>query len=150
MPRRETALRSFAKDAGLAEDSKFLSHWFGLVKRAEQQEQLPRPSPWNCFAREAPQPIEENKTSGYDLRAWAFDAGLPEESQFLSHWFCVGEVDGQLPRPHQMRAEAVQDKHGQDTRNAWTSPQGCSPCVVLSEAPATPGLRPKGALSPQK
>ena len=44
------ALRAWAQDSGLAEDSKFLSHWFGLTgTSATMDDQLPRPSAWNYF-----------------------------------------------------------------------------------------------------
>jgi len=106
----ELALRAFAMDAGLPEESKFLSHWFGLTKSGEEGatlEQLPRPSAWNKFvpaststAPAAPA-VERNR---YELRKWAFDAGLPDESRFLSHWFGLESAGGaretqQLPRP---------------------------------------------------
>merc|ERR1712046_419997 len=107
----ELALRAFALDAGLPEESKFLSHWFGLTNKSGEEgatmEQLPRPSAWNKFVPAntfvAPAaPVESNR---YDLRKWAFDAGLPDESRFLSHWFGLASTGGasetqqQLPRP---------------------------------------------------
>merc|ERR1712159_247783 len=93
LPERSTKsgyeLRAFAHDAGLAEDSKFLSHWFGLTDSSSTMEdKLPRPSPWNYFTRQKPRKVAP-KDCVFGLRAWSHDAGLPDESQFLSHWFGV-------------------------------------------------------------
>ena len=50
----EVGLRKFAPDAGLAADSKFLLHWFGLsaTKNGCLDEELPRPSQWTHFAKD--------------------------------------------------------------------------------------------------
>ena len=50
----EVRLRKFAPDAGLAADSKFLLHWFGLsaTKNGCLDEELPRPSQWTHFAKD--------------------------------------------------------------------------------------------------
>jgi hypothetical protein len=101
----ESALRAFAVDAGLPEESKFLSHWFGLTKEGALSEQLPRPSAWNKFAQANMEPVpEHSQKNSYELRQWTFDAGLPEESRFLSHWFALANAEadaseGSLPRP---------------------------------------------------
>jgi len=42
--------RKFAFESGLAEESRFLSHWFGVTGAGEAlTEALPRPSAWNHF-----------------------------------------------------------------------------------------------------
>ena len=50
----EVRLRKFAPDAGLAADSKFLLHWFGLSakKNGCVDEELPRLSPWTHCAKD--------------------------------------------------------------------------------------------------
>jgi len=113
-------------ESGLAEESRFLSHWFGLSKIGEEgaaKEQLPRPSPWNYFAKDLSSPKVESSTSGFGLRAWAQESGLDEESRFLSHWFGLtsGKValDTQLPRPspwnHFAKAKAIVDGETEET-----------------------------------
>jgi len=107
MPRREAALRTFADEAGLPEDSQFLSHWFGLKKIGDElsasTEKLPRPSPWNMFIKDETVEVAEKSQSGFELRAFAHDAGLAEDSKFLSHWFGLTDtetvLEDQLPRP---------------------------------------------------
>merc|ERR1711871_1599923 len=100
------ALRQWTFDAGLSDDSKFLSHWFGLAQGGVCKDQLPRPSAWNKFVTEhnnvnQSKGAEKNR---FELRQWAFDSGLPEESRFLSHWFALANAEadaseGALPRP---------------------------------------------------
>jgi hypothetical protein len=106
MPRREAALRVFAHESGLADDSKFLSHWFGLKRIGDESsssDKLPRPSRWNMFTRDLEPVVIKTKKSGFALRAWAQDSGLAEDSKFLSHWFGLtgtsATMDDQLPRP---------------------------------------------------
>merc|ERR1711998_404564 len=54
----------------------------------------------NCFCREKTARIQRTPQAvGYGLRAWAHDAGLDEGSEFLAHWFGLGDLKGQLPRP---------------------------------------------------
>jgi len=102
---RADELRLWAQESGLSEGSLFLSHWFGVVgSSVSSQEQLPRPSPWNCFANETGCLTTESNTANricYELRRWAWDAGLPEESQFLQHWFGLAGTMARsmLPRP---------------------------------------------------
>merc|ERR1719163_1295491 len=98
MPEDQDNLRSFAEQQGLSEDSKFLSHWFGLSKAGEEAsaEQLPRPSAWNCFVK-----VNRN---GYALRKFAMESGLSEDSKFLSHWFGLAPagdsaMEDKMPRP---------------------------------------------------
>merc|ERR1711871_359355 len=89
MPTAEAELRTFAKEAGLAEDSKFLSHWFGASAIHEEttiDEALPRPSPWNCFVRET-RPYTDTAKNGFALRAFAQENNLADDSKFLGHWF---------------------------------------------------------------
>jgi len=101
-PEDEAELRSWAKESGLPSTSRFLSHWFGLSKLGEEgaaKEQLPRPSPWNRFAREEalidreldeedlPEEEPGTEADAFELRAWSFTAGLEDDSQFLNHWF---------------------------------------------------------------
>ena len=88
----EVRLPKFAPDAGLAADSKFLLHWFGLIakKIGCVDEELPRPSPWTHFAKDTA--IVDADTqyvpqSESELRKFADTAGLPGDSLFLSHWF---------------------------------------------------------------
>jgi hypothetical protein len=96
----ESALRAFAVDAGLPEESKFLSHWFGLTKEGALSEQLPRPSAWNKFAQaDIAEPAAVPSINSFALRQWTFDAGLADDSKFLSHWFGLGMCKDQLPRP---------------------------------------------------
>jgi len=99
-------LRQFAFDAGLAEESRFLSHWFGLASAGAEPmtEKMPRPSAWNHFVTDSKTYEPEEQSEEEQLRSWTKDAGLPAESQFLSHWFGLskfGEATaaGALPRP---------------------------------------------------
>jgi hypothetical protein len=98
-------LRTWAAESGLDENSRFLEHWFGLsnADAVIMTDKLPRPSPWNKFVEES-KPAVEAETNGLALRAWAHDAGLAEDSQFLSHWFGLSNAEKkvteeQLPRP---------------------------------------------------
>merc|ERR1711871_1461606 len=103
MPRRQADLRCFAETSGLAEDSLFLSHWFGMTQISDQlsasTDKLPRPSPWNMFVKDETVEVAEKSQSGFELHAFAHDAGLADDSKFLSHWFGLGHVEGQIPRP---------------------------------------------------
>merc|ERR1719331_639969 len=99
----EQCLRAWASEAGLCKDSDFLVHWSGLAKAGEgaTEDALPRPSPWNHFAKDVA--IVDTEETPQCLRAWAIEAGLPEESKFLSHWFSLvkgeGATEDALPRP---------------------------------------------------
>jgi hypothetical protein len=141
VPRREAQLRGFAQDAGLADDSKFLSHWFGVTTEGAQQEDtLPRPSPWNCFAREVTKPQRKQPQAvGYELRAWAHDAGLADDSQFLSHWFGVGQAQGQLPRPSPWNVFSRDSKVYADPAQVSDTAEGAT--EHLANCKAAYGLR---------
>jgi len=97
-------LRKFAHDSGLAGDSKFLAHWFGLADAgtAPMSDALARPSPWNYFVRDEALCNKVEEEQG--LAEWAQASGLPEDSKFLAHWFGVTKANEkalseQLPRP---------------------------------------------------
>merc|ERR1712146_235097 len=45
-------------------------------------EKLPRPSPWNMFIKDETVEVAEKSQSGFELRAFAHDAGLAEDSKF--------------------------------------------------------------------
>ena len=94
MPSRGEALRTWAAESGLDENSRFLEHWFGLsnADAVIMTDKLPRPSPWNKFVEES-KPAVKAETNGFALRAWTHDAGLAEDSQFLSHWFGLSNAE---------------------------------------------------------
>merc|ERR1712096_420148 len=106
MPADQDNLRSFAEKQGLSEDSKFLSHWFGLTKPGDMDasaERLPRPSAWNCFVKVPAAEVQVSK-NGYALRKFAMESGLSEDSKFLSHWFGLtpagdAPMGDKMPRP---------------------------------------------------
>merc|ERR1719482_1895280 len=65
-------------------------------------EALPRPSPWNAFNRDMSIAPIVKRNTGCDLRAFAFNAGLSDDSAFLSHWFglaCGTSSTDKIPRP---------------------------------------------------
>jgi len=131
---RELALRSWAAEAGLPEDSLHLQHWFGLSKDGDKgalNDALPRPSPWNMFVKESPAVAIVG--TGYGLRVWAADAGLGGESRFLSHWFGLADAqtaaEEQLPRPSPWNYFANEKKeYGtpvlQHTLQSWAAQAG--------------------------
>jgi len=109
MRRDQDTLRGFATRSGLPEDSKFLSHWFGLSKIGDNSantDKLPRPSAWNCFVKKRTRAdkiaAKLNRTT--EIRTWAASSGLSEDSKFLSHWFGIADggrapSDDKMPRP---------------------------------------------------
>jgi len=129
MSHREAALRMFTEEAGLADDSKFLSHWFGLKRIGDESAssaKLPRPSPWNMFTQDVePIHVEEKKCS-FGLRAFAAD--LPEDSKFLSHWFgltnSAATMDDKLPRPsawnYFANDDESEDEDDEPAKNGFT------------------------------
>merc|ERR1712054_118676 len=78
----------------LQRESKFLSHWFGLVDAGNEalSGPLPRPSPWNKFVTETEEYEAPEVTPEAGLRSFAKASGLPAESKFLSHWFGIAKA----------------------------------------------------------
>ena len=80
----EVRLRKFAPDAGLAADSKFLLHWFGLSakKNGCVDEELSHLLPWAHFAKDTAlvdadmQYVPESE-SNLKLQKFANTTGLP-------------------------------------------------------------------------
>ena len=95
----EVRLRKFAPDAGLAADSKFLLHWFGLsaTKNGCVDEELPRPSPWTHFAKDIALVDADTQyvlESESELRKFADTAGVPGDSLLDGK-----PMEDKLPRP---------------------------------------------------
>ena len=90
----EVRLRKFAPDAGLAADSKFLLHWFGL---SATKNGCVDPSLWTHFAKDTAlvdadtQYVPESES---ELRNFADTAGVPGDSLFDGK-----SIEDKLPRP---------------------------------------------------
>jgi hypothetical protein len=146
----EATVRAWAHESGLAGDSKFLSHWFGLSKEGASalDERLPCPSPWNYFNKMADEKGHVRLASTTSLRVWADKSGLAADSKFLSHWFGLSKaaevIEDQLPRglprpspwnlfcensaiidfidtsDHEIKSESEDEDEGEFDAGAWT------------------------------